>query len=90
MVTRNGQVALQQYSANNIPKKVSVDNVVYEPSLKNNVILMWVSEETAEKILSSPSNMTKGCNCPNAGALKPLFYPASEINVSLFETGHLP
>jgi len=91
MVIRNGQVALQQFSANNVPiRKLEVDGIVYEPpSLRNNVILVWVPESTAEKILSSPGNMTSSCNCGN-GAKRQLFFPASDINVSLWETGHLP
>ena len=87
MIKKDGLVALQQYSANNISRKVEVEGVIYESNLKNNVILMWVPETVAEKILNSPNNMTKGCNCPNAGALKPLFYYASQTNVNIHETG---
>jgi hypothetical protein len=89
MVIRNNTVALQQYSANNIPKRVEVEGTLYEPSLRNNVILVWVAQEDAEKIINSPLNTTKSCNCNN-GTYKPMFYYASEINVSIHETGHMP
>ena len=82
-------VALQQFSPNNVPKRLDVDGIFYTASLQNNVLLVWVPEEISERILSSPANMVDSCNCGN-GAKKPLFFPASEINVSLHETGHLP
>lgn len=87
MVERNGLVALQQYSANNIVKRVEIDGETYSPALKNNVILLWLEKEKAEKLLNSPKNTTKSCNC-NGGSYRPLFYPASEINVNIHETGH--
>ena len=89
MVKRDGLVALQQYSPNNIPKQVEVDGTLYTPVLRYNVILVWVAEEHAEKIINSPKNVVKSCNCPNASN-KPMFYYCSEINVSIHETGDRP
>lgn len=84
MITRDGKVALQQWSANNIPKKVEVDKVLYEPTLRNNVILVWVNEEQLQTILDIK---VKSCNCNN-GATKPLFFIASDVNVAIHENGH--
>lgn len=89
MVIRNGLVALQQYSANNVPKTVEVGGVQYTSSLKNNILMVWMLQEHAEQLLNSPQNMTKSCNCNN-DAKRPLFFPASETNVSLHQTGNLP
>jgi hypothetical protein len=89
MVVRDGMVALQQFSPNNVPKTVEIDGVQYTSSLRNNVLMVWMPQEHAEKLLGSAQNITKSCNCAN-GATKPLFFPASEINASLHETGHLP
>lgn len=85
-MTRDGKVALQQFSANNIPKKVEVDGVRCEPSLRNNVIMAWVEEKYVPKILEIK---VKSCDCNN-GAMRPLFFIASDINVSLWETGTYP
>ena len=87
MVKRDGQVALQQNSANNIPRQVEVDGVTYTPALRYNVILVWVLEEHAEKIINSPKNKEKSCNC-NGGTFRPQFFYASQINVNIFETGN--
>ena len=89
MIVREGKVALQQYSINNIPKQVEVDGTLYTPVLRNNVILVWVAEEHAEKIINSPKNTVKSCDCPNASR-RQLFYYCSEINVSIHETGDRP
>lgn len=89
MVKRDGKIALQQNSSNNIPKQVEVDGTLYSPVLRHNVILVWVAEDHAEKIINSPKNTMKSCDCNNA-SYKPMFYYCSEINVSIHETGDLP
>jgi hypothetical protein len=89
MVIRNGNVALQQFSPNNLPKRIDVGGVEYTPTLQNNVILVWVPEAFGEQIINSDSNFVSSCNCGN-GAKKPLFFYATDINVSIFETGTLP
>jgi len=88
MVIRNGLVALQQFSANNIPKTVELNGIQYSPSLKNNVILVWIPESQAEQLLGSPKNMVSSCNCGN-GATRQLFFPATETNVCIWETGDM-
>lgn len=88
MVIRNGLVALQHYSTNPSPPVV-VGDTTYQAQPKHNVSLMWVKEEDVQKILNSPQNLVKGCNC-GGGATKPRFFIASEINVSVHETGSLP
>ena len=82
--------ALQQFSANNIPKTVEVNGIQYTASLKNNVLLVWMPQDQAEQLLNSPQNTTKSCNCNNGGGIRPLFFVASDINVSIHETGNLP
>ena len=57
-MVRDGMVALQQYSANNIPKTVEVNGIRYTSSLQNNVLLVWMPESQAEQLLNSPQNMT--------------------------------
>lgn len=86
MVKRNGKVALQHYSTNPISIQVDGTEIVYSFVPKRNVCMAWVEERHVEKILSI---MTKACDC-NGGMKKPRFFPTSEINVSLWETGHLP
>lgn len=83
-----GLVALEHYNTNPSPP-VTVDDRTYQANPQYNVSLMWVKEEDVERILNSPQNMVKGCDCGN-GAMKPRFHIASEINVSIHLTGDRP
>jgi hypothetical protein len=66
-----------------------VDGTVYVASIQHNVWIAWVGEDDYEKILNSPQNKVKGCDC-NGGAYKQLFKLASVLDVSIFETGDRP
>lgn len=85
MVIRDGKVAIQHHNTNASPPVV-VDEDTYQSTPRFNVSLMWVKEEHLERILSQK---VKGCDCGN-GAMKPRFFIASEINVSIHETGDRP
>lgn len=88
MVIRNGLVAIQHHNSNPSPPVV-VGETTYQAFPQHNVSLMWVLESDAEKIINSPENKTKSCDC-NGGAYKPRFFYASEINVSIHQTGDYP
>lgn len=81
-------VALEHYNTNASPP-VMVDEVTYQSTPQNNVSLMWVREEHVDRILNSPENKVKGCDCGN-GAMKPRFHIATEVNVSIHLTGDRP
>lgn len=88
MVIRDGKIALQHHNTNPSPPVVVGENT-YQATPRYNVSLMWVKKEDAPKIIDSPENKAKSCDC-NGGAYKPRFFYASEINVSIHETGDYP
>lgn len=83
MVTRNGKVALQHRTTNPVSVEIDGTDRVYSFVPQNNVCLAWVEEQDVEKLLAVK---TKACNCGN-GSNAQKFFPASEINVCLWETG---
>ena len=86
MIVRDGKVAVQHYNSNPTTIQVEGTDKAYSFSPKNNVSLGWVDEAYLPRVLSIK---TKSCNCNN-GAMKPRFFVASDINVSLHETGRYP
>jgi hypothetical protein len=88
MIVRDGNVPLRHHNSNP-SKPVDVDGVIYIARPQHNVSIMWVPQELAERIVNSPLNTTKACNCNN-GVMKPLFNYANEIDVAVHETGDRP
>ena len=85
IVERDGKVALRHYKSNP-SRPVQVGEKTYQAVPKFNISLMWVDTEDAEKILNSPENKTKVCNC-GGGVSQPLFHYANQLDVCLWETG---
>lgn len=83
-MTRDGKTAIQHYSTNPFTVKIDGTEKTYSWFPQHNVSLAWVDEEYVQKILEIK---TKACNCNN-GAMKPRFFIASDINVSIHENGH--
>lgn len=88
MVLKDGLVALEHYNTNPSPPIV-VDDMTYQANPQHNVSLMWVKAEHYERILNSPENRVRGCDC-GGGATKPRFHVATEMNVSIHMTGDRP
>jgi hypothetical protein len=86
MVIRDGKVALQHHNSNPATIQLEGTDKAYSFSPKNNVSLGWVDEEYLPRVLNIK---TKACDC-DGGRMKPKFFVASDINVSIHETGHLP
>lgn len=86
LIKRDGKVALRQIGTNQRPVPISVGEVVYSASIKNNVWLLWAEEKDLEELLSK---RIKGCDC-NGGTYKPLYKIASVLDVSVYETGDRP
>lgn len=86
MIVRDGKVAVQHVTSNPITIQVEGTDKTYSFSPRHNVSLGWVDEMYLPRVLSIK---TKSCDCNN-GATKPRFFVASDINTSLWETGHLP
>jgi hypothetical protein len=83
-----GKVALRHWSSNP-SRPIKVGETIYQSTPQHNISLMWVNENDVEKILNSPENKTKVCNC-GGGASQPLFRLANELDVSLHLTGDRP
>lgn len=88
IVERDGLVALIHHNSNP-SRPIQVGEKVYQSTPKFNISLMWVQTEDAEKIINSPENKIKGCDC-GGGVSKPLFRYANPLDVSLHETGDRP
>lgn len=88
VVERDEKIALRHYNSNP-SRPVKIDEIVYQSTPQHNISLMWVSKEHAEKIINSPENKTKVCNC-GGGVSQPLFRYANELDVSLWLTGDRP
>lgn len=88
VVERDGRVALVHHNSNP-SRPVQVGEKTYQSSPQHNISLMWVEKEIAEKIINSPENKTRVCNC-NGGVSKPLFRYGNALDVSLWETGDRP
>lgn len=88
VVERDGLVALRHHNSNP-SRPIQVGDKVYQSLPQHNISMMWVPIADAEKILNSPENKTKVCDC-NGGVSKPLFHYANTLDVSLFETGDRP
>jgi hypothetical protein len=88
IVERDGLVALIHHNSNP-SRPIQVGEKVYQSSPQHNISLMWVLVEDAERIINSPENRTKVCNC-GGGVSQPLFRYANDLDVSLFETGDRP
>lgn len=86
MITRDGKIAVQHHNTNPITIQVEGTDKTYSFTPKNNVSLGWVDEQYLPRVLNIK---VKSCNCEN-GAMKPRFFVASDINVSLHETGQYP
>lgn len=86
IVERDGKVALRHVNSNP-SRPVQVGDKVYQSFPKNQVSLVWVDKEDAERIINSPLNRTKVCNC-GGGVSQPLFHYANLNDVNVFETGH--
>lgn len=84
----DGKVALRHHNSNP-SRPIQVGEKIYQASPQHNISLMWVEESHAEKIVNSPENKTKVCNC-GGGISKPLFHYANELDVSLWLTGDRP
>ena len=84
MIVRDGKIAVQHFNSNPITIQVEGTNITYSWTPKNNVSLGWVDEQYLPRVLDIK---TKACNCDN-GRMKPRFFVASDINVSIHETGH--
>jgi hypothetical protein len=83
-----GLVALRHYNSNP-SRPIQVGDKIYQSSPQHNISLMWVDEGDAEKIINSPENKTKVCNC-GGGTSQPLFHYANDLDVSLWVTGDRP
>jgi hypothetical protein len=88
IVERDGKVALIHHNTNP-SKPIQVGENIYQAIPQHNISLMWVNESDAEKIINSPENRTKSCNC-GGGVSQPLFRYANPLDVSLHETGDRP
>lgn len=88
IVARDGKVALIHHNSNP-SRPIQVGDKVYQSVPQFNISLMWVDEGDADKIINSPENRTKVCNC-GGGVTQPLFRYANLIDVSVHETGDRP
>lgn len=85
-MVRDGLTALQHWNSNPATVKMDGTDRVYTFVPKYNVSLAWVQEQDVEKLLSIKA---KTCEC-NGGAYTQKFRIASDINVSIHETGTYP
>lgn len=83
-----GKVALRHWNSNP-SRPIQIGDTIYQSTPQHNISLMWVDESDVEKILNSPENKRKVCDC-GGGTSGPRFHLANELDVSLFLTGDRP
>jgi len=78
MIIRDNKIAIQHYTSN--PTTIKVGERHYSWIPKNNVSLCWVEKEDVEQILKMKAKIC-------CGKKKGKFFPASQVNVNIYETG---
>ena len=80
MINRDGLIALQHYNSNAKSVPMS-DGTVYSFTPQHNVSLAWIQEKHVPEMLNKRAKIC-------CGKTKPLCFPASQVNVNIWETGN--